>query len=405
MVQSALGVILRSGIGLNIAAAALADGGSSPRVRQQRPIRAVRLVRNSAAVALSLCAVAMPLMFGFCDEAGDGAGDGNPAGYSRCGADQTWPYYLGSRPLVIPNTFWMRFTVYLFSTFSVIVFFHVVDFMNDFQGKPLCSYGFLWRCLHVFSIVDTRMLVRNPDPPPWRRYAIFVVLSVLSTQFIILVHTTWLHDVLPSVVLLYLETGLFPAMLVYSVIDLAYAGWDIILHLFGLGMPKGLHSNPILSSSVQEFWGVRWNRVIGTSLASHFFNPIVGIKTCPPAENPGNLSPRSRRQPQKPSVFYAWLGVSLTFLASGLFHSFPFYVAKRDIWRALSLHTFFVVEGLLCAFEKLFLMQYIRKMPPWARRVTCIGLILGCFPLMGIAFVRIFDGFCVWECGWLCCFI
>ena len=66
------------------------------------------------------------------------------------------------------------------------------------------------------------------------------------------------------------------------------------------GLPlRPLHANPLVSGSVAEFWGRRWNRWIGGWLRSQFFRPLR---------------------------HYPYVALFCAFLASGLWHELVFHL-------------------------------------------------------------------------------
>jgi hypothetical protein len=61
---------------------------------------------------------------------------------------------------------------------------------------------------------------------------------------------------------------------VYAVPDAVAALWRLAFALLGVRLP-GLHHAPIASRSLAEFWGRRWNRVVGDWLRRHCFVPVA----------------------------------------------------------------------------------------------------------------------------------
>jgi hypothetical protein len=62
--------------------------------------------------------------------------------------------------------------------------------------------------------------------------------------------------------------------LVYFGVQGALESFEFIYRCAGLE-PTSLHRHPILSRSIAEFWGRRWNRVVGTWLFATFYRPIA----------------------------------------------------------------------------------------------------------------------------------
>ncbi|KAL5721244.1 hypothetical protein ACHQM5_013829 [Ranunculus cassubicifolius] len=91
--------------------------------------------------------------------------------------------------------------------------------------------------------------------------------------------------------------------------------------------------NPYLPTSVQNFWGKRWNLFSSTLLKSSIYEPIRSLLT--------------------PIVGRRWAlypAVVVTFAVSGLMHEvFFFYVTqRRPTWEAM---WFFLVNGIWVALE------------------------------------------------------
>lgn len=62
--------------------------------------------------------------------------------------------------------------------------------------------------------------------------------------------------------------------------DWAYCNFIIVFDIMGHPVPTELrHRHPLLSTSLSEFWGYRWNPVIGKLLQDSFYKPLrrVGV--------------------------------------------------------------------------------------------------------------------------------
>lgn len=87
-----------------------------------------------------------------------------------------------------------------------------------------------------------------------------------------------------------------------------------------------LHRAPIRSASLTEFWGVRWNRVIGAYLRDHAFRPLLRYT------NPT-------------------LATLLAFALSALLHAYPMWVGL-GVRGASFAAAFFMVHGVLLTIER-----------------------------------------------------
>lgn len=115
-------------------------------------------------------------------------------------------------------------------------------------------------------------------------------------------------------------------------LGLAYFGVQGALHAFqfvyrcaGLD-PSPLHRHPILSRSIGEFWGRRWNRVVGAWLFATFYRPIA-----------------RRGRPR--------LALVLTFTSSALLHFYFTWVAVGLEW-GLVMACFFLLQIPLLLAER-----------------------------------------------------
>jgi hypothetical protein len=115
--------------------------------------------------------------------------------------------------------------------------------------------------------------------------------------------------------------GLFSYGAVDAGIALITAGY----RAFGLVLPE-IHRAPILSRSLQEFWGERWNLTVRDWFYRHCFLPLA-----------------RRRRPS--------LGVLAAFAASTLIHVWLALVVTT--WPlAAMMGSFFVVQGILMLVER-----------------------------------------------------
>jgi hypothetical protein len=109
-----------------------------------------------------------------------------------------------------------------------------------------------------------------------------------------------------------------------------------------------VHRTPILSRTVQEFWGERWNLLVHSWLARHCFMPLA-----------------RRRQPQ--------LGVAAAFGASTALHAWLALVVG-GAWAAVTMGSFFVVQGVLLLVERR--LGAARWPSPLARAFTVVALLV-----------------------------
>eukprot|EP01106_Pelomyxa_sp_JSP_P017502 TRINITY_DN719_c0_g2_i3.p1 TRINITY_DN719_c0_g2~~TRINITY_DN719_c0_g2_i3.p1 ORF type:complete len:336 (-),score=91.81 TRINITY_DN719_c0_g2_i3:97-1104(-) len=321
------------------------------------------------------------------------------------------------------NTWMSRFWLFVYTVWAFISFYHVVDFVNDFQGPPLSGLAPLWRCVHVFTVIDTRAVTAPAPPPaarPWRRFALPLACDVVAVCVAV-----WVADVVPESwksgrVWWYLKFGALPNFVLYMAIDWVNAMWELVLaYTLDMGIPR-VHTHPAMSSTVREFWGVRWNRGVGILFENTFFNPIVGRVTAPgaspqPPRNAPTGTPEGNPQKQqKPKhatasrVVTTAAATLATFTASGFFHAWPYFVGTRDARCATLFLLFFVLHGVLCVCEKVLsvvpaVRRAVAAVPPAVPHVLTFVTIVATVPLMCYPFMQLFRGLCVYECGLRCC--
>ena len=86
-----------------------------------------------------------------------------------------------------------------------------------------------------------------------------------------------------------------------------------------------LHDDPWMCSSLAEFWGGRWNRIVSHWLKWHVFVPV--------AERFGRAT-----------------GVIATFAVSALLHFYPTYIST-NLSNALMMASYFIIQGVLVLAE------------------------------------------------------
>ena len=112
--------------------------------------------------------------------------------------------------------------------------------------------------------------------------------------------------------------------------DLFYHMLDIQFGLVGVPLPLEMfHKYPLLSDSLNEFWGVRWNPIIGKLLQDSFYKPLrrlgVSRASC----------------------------VVACFTGSAILHAVPQYISTRDLFHTGMMFTFFFLQGVCLVVELL----------------------------------------------------
>ncbi len=205
-----------------------------------------------------------------------------------------------------------RFLVVLF---SIVPVFRTIDLLRDETG-----FGPGRRWLHVFSLVDSRVIRRGP-PGLRAGGVVHVALGVaVGTLAYAAVRAASDLEGWRMWALRWL------AALVFAVAssEAVYNGIEEACRAIGLHVPA-LHRHPARSRTVAEFWGVRWNRTVGAWLRATAYLPLA-----------------RRGAPR--------LGVAAAFALSAVTHAWMIWLVIPG-WLAASVTAYFVVQGLLVVAE------------------------------------------------------
>lgn len=132
----------------------------------------------------------------------------------------------------------------------------------------------------------------------------------------------------------------------------------------GLAPPR-LHDHPILSRSLAEFWGRRWNRIVGTWLRAVAFSPLM-----------------ARGYPR--------LGIVVTFLVSALLH-FYFCWPALGVAPAAMMASFFVMQLPFVGLERVLVLRRWRRP---LRHLWTLGVLLVLSPLFVEPFLQVVQAPC-----------
>jgi hypothetical protein len=212
------------------------------------------------------------------------------------------------------------------------------------------------RLVHVLSVVDTRKLTRVRPTFDRAAFLQFVAWELVAWP---LYHSIslasrwtgpshWAFRWLAALAYMYaLTAGAYPLLF------FAYRAIGFIT--------PPLHITPAASRSVQEFWGERWNRTIGSWLSETFFRPLA-----------------RRRHPV--------LGGFAAFTASAVVHAYIEWVSVT--WAmALVVLAYFVSQAVVIGLER---VVRVRTWAPWAGHVWAIGWMVGLSPLFTEPALRAF---------------
>lgn len=141
---------------------------------------------------------------------------------------------------------------------------------------------------------------------------------------------------LPAV---YLQTAF-----IYCTLATAMLMHRLLPALFGVDSVDSMRSPLLLSTSVRDFWGRRWNLVVHRLMKRTFFLPLAG----------GSATGRH-------------VGGLLAFMMSGLFHEYMWLAVNWGDWQ-------FYTPGLCLLF---FLVQFLICAAEAALSRTAVGMMLG----------------------------
>ncbi len=200
---------------------------------------------------------------------------------------------------------WLRGGLAVWTTLSLG---RVIDLVSE--SRELSFGARLW---HVFGLVDTRQTTRVPPAIDIKALGKTLAYAVLATIGLMVV-----IDLTPATDgnwdwLLRLLGG---ALFFYSLADAVEGGVRTLYRAIGVCVPRQ-QIVPIVSRSVQEFWGKRWNRAVGAWLRTHCFLPFA-----------------HRRQIRT--------GLVAAFCTSAVFHAYFTWVAVGGVM-AFAMVAFFLI--------------------------------------------------------------
>ena len=212
------------------------------------------------------------------------------------------------------------------------------------------------RALHLVGIFDSRRLVRVPPYVArscWLRVGVFGAPTAILTWIL----ATHAAPVVSGISFRW-ACG---AIWVYTSIETLTAFGQGLAGLFGTKLPK-LHDDPILSRTLREFWGRRWNPSVRHMLNDHCFLPLV-TRFSPP------------------------IAVMGTFVASAFLHFWLTFAAVGPLL-ASSMATYFVIQGALLLLERRLAVSHWRLRAQRAWTAGCLLLPLPLFlePLLRVVF-------------------
>ncbi len=216
--------------------------------------------------------------------------------------------------------------------------------------------SFAARLWHVFGLVDTRQATWAPPTIDAKALGKTIAYAVLATVGLMIA-----IDIAPNAdgAWYWFLRWFGGAVFFYSLADAVEGGVRTLYRAAGVIVPRQ-HVLPIVSRSVQEFWGKRWNRAVGGWLRMHCFLPFA-----------------RRRQIRT--------GFVAAFCASAVFHAYFTWVAV-GAGMALAMVIFFLIQGGCVLLE---LWMGVARWHPFFAHTWTVVAVLGCSPLFIEPFLRI----------------
>lgn len=230
----------------------------------------------------------------------------------------------------------------------VLCFVSIVMLLKTMQ---IAASGSHWpaarRLWHLFGVVDTRHARRVPPSLDVRGLGVVALNGVLLVAAVAAL--TGLGGL--SGFARTLAWVLATAALAYSSFEVLSGLVHVAYLAGGVDLPT-VQRNPIASRSLAEFWGQRWNRVVGGWLREFFFDPLA-----------------RRRRPQ--------LGLAASFGASAAIHAWLIFALGADA--AAMMAAYFLLQGAALFVESRI---GLRRAPPILGRAWAIGVLLAPLPLL-----------------------
>jgi hypothetical protein len=205
------------------------------------------------------------------------------------------------------------------------------------------------RALHLVAIVDTRSAGRCVPALDRRQLAMAGInLGIASGAIMVVMRA----ELPASARWIVAGIAIVAAFEFVSRAIVSVAAWQ------GVSVPD-VSRSPQLAQSLAEFWGVRWNRVIGGLLREHCFTPLA----------------------RRPSVGLAW-----AFVVSGVAHVYLLLPAL-DVMSAATMGAFFLTQPPLMLMER---RLKVRRWPVPARRAWTLAALALTFPLFVVPALALF---------------
>jgi hypothetical protein len=253
-------------------------------------------------------------------------------------------------PFMVSTDF--RMLRFVTSLGVVLALFRSLDLY--FDDRPWSAARRAWLMVAIFDTRDVSFEEPGFDKRSWLRFVAFAPPTVLGFWYSLTIDTS--AGELSPLLLRWLAGTIGLYCSVEVAVGMIRGGYA----LGGIIVPP-VHVDPILSRSVSEFWGRRWNLVVHEMLATHCFRPLA-----------------RRGHPV--------LGVLAAFLGSAVVHFWLIFVPLGVLY-ATTMAAFFVLQGVLMLVERPLRVRRWRR--PFAHTWTVV-CVLGTSPLFTEPMLQVF---------------
>jgi hypothetical protein len=217
----------------------------------------------------------------------------------------------------------------------------------DFASGPPLP-GFARRLLHLFAVVDTRRTTAARARFDGRALLRLLLGSALAAGALWVIDAADGYAGWQRLALRWYVGGLALVLALFDAFDALIA---LLAAAFGRAVPP-VNRAPFGSTSLADFWGTRWNRIIGTILREHLHRPFA------------------RRS--------AVAGMLAAFVFSAAFHAYLMGIVQGP-WHALAWAAFFLLQPPLIAIERQLRVRRWRPAFGRAWTLAVLGLLLPLF--------------------------
>lgn len=164
----------------------------------------------------------------------------------------------------------------------------------------------------------------------WRR-AVYFTYSFLFGDAILYLIVDWIPIYIIPAHQELARTLVKGVHIVYGM-DFTYTFIILISSLFGASMPlSSHHRHPLLSCSLSELWGVRWNPVIMKALQACYYIPLMQVCSI------------------------RWVAMIGCFAGSAALHAYSTYLSTWSVYDSWLMGSFFLIHGALTTTEQILI--------------------------------------------------